>query len=42
MSLEAAARARLRDHIRARIPVRADGSISMIARAWAIRATVTQ
>jgi SAM-dependent methyltransferase len=42
MSLEAAARARMRDHIRARIPVRADGSISMIARAWAIRATVTQ
>ena len=40
MSLDEAARVRLRDHIRERIPVQADGSISLIARAWAVRATV--
>jgi SAM-dependent methyltransferase len=40
MSLDEAARARLRDRIRERIPVEADGSISLTARAWAIRATV--
>ena len=39
MSLADDARARLRDRIRERIPVQADGSISLIARAWAIRAT---
>jgi SAM-dependent methyltransferase len=39
MSLSEAARARLRDRIRERIPVQADGSISLTARAWAIRAT---
>jgi len=39
MSLGEAARARLRDRIRERIPVQADGSISLTARAWAIRAT---
>ena len=33
-------RARLRDRIRERLPVAADGSISLIARAWAVRATV--
>ncbi|MBI2526887.1 MAG: class I SAM-dependent methyltransferase [Candidatus Rokubacteria bacterium] len=42
MSLEETARVRLRDHIRARIPVAADGSISLTARAWAIRATVAK
>lgn len=39
MSLDEAARARLRDRIRERIPAKADGSISLTARAWAIRAT---
>jgi SAM-dependent methyltransferase len=39
MSLSEAARARLRDRIRERIPAQADGSISLTARAWAIRAT---
>jgi SAM-dependent methyltransferase len=42
MSLDDAARARLRDHIRERIPVQADGSISLTARAWATRATVAK
>ena len=42
MSLEEGARARLRDHVRARISVQPDGTISMIARAWAIRATVAK
>jgi SAM-dependent methyltransferase len=40
MSLDEAARARLRDRIRSRLPIAADGSIPMTARAWAIRATV--
>jgi SAM-dependent methyltransferase len=40
MSLGEAARARLRDRIRERLPVEADGSISLTARAWAIRGTV--
>jgi SAM-dependent methyltransferase len=40
MSLDEGARARLRDRIRTRIPAQADGSISLTARAWAIRATV--
>jgi SAM-dependent methyltransferase len=31
------ARARLRDTLRARLPVAADGSISLVARAWAVR-----
>lgn len=39
MSLEEAARVRLRDRIRARLPAQADGSISLTARAWAVRAT---
>jgi SAM-dependent methyltransferase len=42
MSLDETARARLRDHIRARIPVAADGSISLIARVWAARASVAK
>jgi SAM-dependent methyltransferase len=37
MSLDEAARASLRDRIRERIPLRADGSISLTARAWAVR-----
>ena len=40
MALDAAARARLRDRIRERMPLRADGSISLTARAWAVRGTV--
>lgn len=40
MSLDESARARLRDDIRARLPVQADGSIALIARALAVRATV--
>jgi len=40
ISLEETARERLRDRIRARIPLQADGSISLTARAWAVRAAV--
>jgi SAM-dependent methyltransferase len=40
MSLEESARVRLRDSLKERIPVLPDGSISMIARAWAVRARV--
>jgi len=40
MSLDEAARARLRDHIRERMPTKANGSISLTARAWAARARV--
>ena len=40
MSLDEAARARLRDHIRERMPIEANGSISLTARAWAARARV--
>jgi SAM-dependent methyltransferase len=41
MSLNETARARLRDRLRERLPIEADGSISLTARAWAVRATVT-
>lgn len=37
MSLSEDARAALRDRIRARLPIAADGSIHLIARAWAVR-----
>jgi len=40
MALDDAARATLRDRIRERMPLQADGSISLTARAWAIRGTV--
>lgn len=40
MSLDETARASLRDRVRERLPASADGSISLIARAWAARATV--
>lgn len=40
MSLDEPARVRLRERLRERIPVEADGSIPMIARAWAVRALV--
>ena len=42
MALDETVRARLRDRIRARIPVAANGSISLTARAWATRATVAK
>jgi SAM-dependent methyltransferase len=42
MSLDAATRSRLRQRLVQRIPARADGSIAMIARAWAVRGTLPQ
>jgi hypothetical protein len=40
MSMEEASRNRLRDRIRERLPSQADGSIKLVARAWAIRSRV--
>ena len=40
MSLDETARGRLRDRIRQRMPALDDGSIELIARAWAVRGTV--
>ncbi|MET0916894.1 MAG: methyltransferase domain-containing protein [Burkholderiales bacterium] len=40
VSLDEASRDRLRDRIRARLPRQADGSIPLVARAWAIRSRV--
>jgi len=37
MSLDEAARKHLRDSIKARLPINADGSITLNARAWAVR-----
>jgi SAM-dependent methyltransferase len=42
MSLDETVRAGLRDRIREHLPTAADGSISLIARAWAVRATVAK
>lgn len=42
MSLDERARAQLRAGIRQRLPVQRDGSIALIARAWAVRATVAK
>jgi SAM-dependent methyltransferase len=42
MSLGEMDRARLREAIRERLPIQSDGSISLIARAWAIRSTVAR
>jgi SAM-dependent methyltransferase len=39
MSLDEAARTALRERIRAHLPIAADGSIPLIARAWAVRGT---
>lgn len=39
MSLDEAARSRLRDRVRERLPIATDGSISLTARAWAARGT---
>lgn len=41
-SLDGAARARLRDTIRERLPIAANGSIALTARAWAVRASVAE
>jgi hypothetical protein len=40
MSLDEERRTRLRDRLRARLPLGNDGSISLVARAWAARGTV--
>ncbi len=40
MSLDEMARVRLKDRIRERMPAAANGSISLTARAWAVRASV--
>jgi SAM-dependent methyltransferase len=40
MSLPERERAALREELRARLPAAADGSISLVARAWAVRARV--
>jgi hypothetical protein len=37
MSLSEDRRAELREYLRARLPYDGDGSISLIARAWAVR-----
>jgi len=42
MSLDEMARTRLRDRLRERLPTQADGSISLTARAWAVRALVAK
>ncbi len=39
MSLDEERRAALRERIRAGLPFEADGSIQLIARAWAVRGT---
>jgi SAM-dependent methyltransferase len=40
MSLDEARRLALRDRIRSRLPVRPDGSIHLVGRAWAVKGTV--
>lgn len=42
MSLDEAARARLRDHIRERLPIAPDESIDLTARAWAVRGGIAR
>jgi SAM-dependent methyltransferase len=42
MSLDETGRARLRDRLRGRLPTAENGSISLIARAWAARAAVAK
>jgi len=39
MSLDEASRARLRERLRAHLPIGADGAIALTARAWAVRGT---
>jgi hypothetical protein len=40
MALNEAARGELKDRLRDTMPIAADGSISLVARAWAVRAIV--
>jgi hypothetical protein len=40
MPLDEAARTRLRERMRERIPIASDGSIALTAHAWAIRGSV--
>ena len=42
MALDSAIRQRLRDRLQQRLPVQADSSISLTARAWAVRGTVAK
>lgn len=42
MALDEAARIRLRERLRARIPQQADGSAHLVARAWAVRGIVSR
>jgi SAM-dependent methyltransferase len=42
MSLDAEDRRALRDRLRARLPIAADGSIRLTARAWAVRGSLAQ
>lgn len=42
MSLDEPTRLRLRDRIHSRLPTHPDGSISLVARAWAVRTTVAK
>lgn len=42
MSLDEAARARLRERLRERLPAQPDGSIALTARAWAVRGISTK
>ncbi|MFD4421467.1 class I SAM-dependent methyltransferase [Agromyces sp. NPDC058484] len=42
MSLEAPERDRLRERLRERMPLRDDGSIALVARAWAVRGIVAR
>jgi hypothetical protein len=41
MSLSASAREKLREALRARLPIAADGSLELVARAWGVRGTST-
>lgn len=42
MSLDESARTRLRERIRETLPIQADGSLRLIARAWAVRGAVAR
>lgn len=42
MSLDQAARERLRERVRQQLPIRSDGSIALTARAWAVRGRVPE
>ncbi|GAA4382270.1 class I SAM-dependent methyltransferase [Agromyces bauzanensis] len=42
MSLDETARGRLREHLRESVPARPDGSIALVARAWAVRGDVAR